>query len=229
MKTTKRMAHTFTVAIAAGALAASAASCGAVKESEGAKGADESSPSASSSSPGTTTSSQNQAPASPGSSDLPGSDTSPGVGEEPGGADAGNLDPFQNIPENAKAKLDPTPLTQEELQRGLRLPQEMMTKLAAGDAAGACDMVLMSKDGTLVRFDVPEFRDRCAAEFQNGVDSSAIKSMTPEQVKESSDPKHFKLLDNGDGTATFERDGTSNGTKLARLDDGSLRLMVDSF
>ena len=259
MKTTKRYVRAFTVAIAAGVLAASAASCGAVKESEGAKGTDESSPSASSSSPaseespsgdpnsaspssegdntdesspGTTTPGQNQSPASPGSSDSPGppgSATYPGGGAAPGGAEAGNFDPFRNIPESAKAKLDPTPLTQEEMQRGLQLPQEMMTKMLAGDAAGICDMIVMSRDGTLVRFDVPEFRDQCAAELQTGIDSSAMKSMTPEQVKEATDPKHFKLLDNGDGTATFERDGKSSETKLARLDDGSLRLMVDNL
>lgn len=256
MRVTNRISRIIAVTVATSALAASVASCGAVKESEGAKGADESSPSASSSSPaseespsgdpnsaspssegdntdesssGTTTPGQNQSPASPGSSDSPGSATSPGVGEAPGGADAGNFDPFRNIPESAKAKLDPTPLTQEEMQRGLQLPQEMMTKMVAGDAAGVCDMMVMSKDGTLVRFDVPEFRDQCAAALQTGIDSSAMKSMTPEQVKEASDPKHFKLHDNGDGTATFERDGKSSETKLARLDDGSLRLMVDNF
>lgn len=252
MKSTKLIARTITVAVATSALAASVASCGALNEGGDEKGASE--PSASSSAPGPeespsatpATPSRSNESENPGANDpgaatpdaqqppvAPGGNQTPAVpgGEQtqPNPAGVGGIDSFEDIPESAKATLDPTPLTQEEMQRGLQLPQEMMTKMVAGDAAGVCDMMVLSKDGTLVRFDVPEFRDQCAAALQTGIDSSAMKSMTPEQVKEATDPKHFELHDNGDGTATFARDGKPGETKLARLDDGSLRLMVDNF
>lgn len=253
MKYTKFIARTITVAAATSALAASVASCGALNEGGDEKGA-KNEPSASSSAPepeespsatpaspsasnggespgandpGAATPDAQQPPVAPGGNQTP---AAPGGNQsQPGPGGTGGIDSFEDIPESAKAKLDPTPLTQEEMQRGLQLPQEMMTKMVAGDAAGVCDMMVLSKDGTLVRFDVPELREQCAAQLQTGIDSSSMKSMTPEQVKEASDPKHFELHDNGDGTATFERDGKSSETKLARLDDGSLRLMVDNL
>ena len=253
MRVANRISRTIAVAVATSALAASVASCGALNE-EGREEKGASEPSASSSAPGhdespsatpaspsvsnggenpgandpgAATPDAQQPPVAPGGNQTP---AAPGGNQsQPSPGGTGGIDSFEDIPESAKAKLDPTPLTQEEMQRGLQLPQEMMTKMVAGDAAGVCDMMVLSKDGTLVRFDVPELLEQCAAQLQTGIDSSSMKSMTPEQVKEASDPKHFELHDNGDGTATFARDGKPSPTKLARLDDGSLRLLVDNF
>ncbi|WP_250258233.1 hypothetical protein [Dermabacter sp. Marseille-Q3180] len=168
----------------------------------------------------------NQTPAAPGGNQTP---AAPGGNQsQPSPGGTGGIDSFEDIPESAKAKLDPTPLTQEELKRGQQLPQEFLSKVVSGDSTGACElMVMVAENGEIVRFDAPEVKDLCAADLQRSEAVSSMRSMSPEQLKEATDPKKFTLQDNGDGTATYMRDGQISGTKLVRLDDGNLRVMTE--
>ncbi|QEU11131.1 hypothetical protein [Dermabacter vaginalis] len=253
MTATKYLARALTVTLAAGALVTSAASCGAMNESRKDKEATSSS-SSSAATPSTPAESLSATPASPsvsnggespGGNDLgaatPGAQQPPaatggnqtpaapgGNQSQPSPGGTGGIDSFEDIPESAKAKLDPTPLTQEELKRGQQLPQEFLSKVVSGDSTGACElMVMVAENGEIVRFDAPEVKDLCAADLQRSEAVSSMRSMSPEQLKEATDPKKFTLQDNGDGTATYMRDGQISGTKLVRLDDGNLRVMTE--
>ncbi|RUP86568.1 hypothetical protein [Dermabacter sp. HSID17554] len=253
MTATKYLARALTVTLAAGALVTSAASCGALNESGKDKEATSSS-SSSAATPSTPAESLSATPASPsvsnggespGGNDLgaatPGAQQPPaatggnqtpaapgGNQSQPSPGGTGGIDSFEDIPESAKAKLDPTPLTQEELKRGQQLPQEFLSKVVSGDSTGACElMVMVAENGEIVRFDAPEVKDLCAADLQRSEAVSSMRSMSPEQLKEATDPKKFTLQDNGDGTATYMRDGQISGTKLVRLDDGNLRVMTE--
>ena len=88
---------------------------------------------------------------------------------------------------------------------------------------------VFAKNGDLLRADVPELKSLCAQELEENIQKGEISSMPKEKIMEDSDPKRFTLHDNGDGTATFERDGEVSGEKLVRLDDGSLRILIEGF
>lgn len=222
MRVTNRISRTIAVAVATSALAASVASCGALNE----EGRDEKDATSSSSAatPGTPaeSASESEAGGSHGATD-PDDKQSP---TSSNGSDAGSP---QEIPESAHAKLDPTPLTAEELKKGLQLPQDLVLKLFEGEYEQACGMLVFAKNGEVRRADVPELESLCAQELEKNMQIGENSSMPKEEIMEESDPKHFTLHDNGDGTATYERDGDVSGMKLVRLDDGSLRILIEAF
>ena len=223
MTATKYLARALTVTLAAGALVTSAASCGAMNESRKDKEATSSS-SSSAATPGTPAESASDSGAgvSHGATD-PADKQSP---TSSNGSDAGSP---QEIPESAHAKLDPTPLTAEELKKGLQLPQDLVLKLFEGEYEQACGMLVFAKNGEVRRADVPELESLCAQGLEKNMQIGENSSMPKEEIMEESDPKHFTLHDNGDGTATYERDGDVSGMKLVRLDDGSLRILIEAF
>ncbi|SHX00611.1 Uncharacterised protein [Mycobacteroides abscessus subsp. abscessus] len=221
MTATKYLARALTVTLAAGALVTSAASCGAMNESRKDKEATSSSSAATPSTPAESAS-DSEADGSHGATE-PDDKQSP---TSSNGSDAGSP---QGIPESAHAKLDPTPLTAEELKKGQQLPQDLVLKLFEGEYEQACGMLVFAKNGDLLRADVPELKSLCAQELEENIQKGEISSMPKEKIMEDSDPKHFTLHDNGDGTATFERDGEVSGEKLVRLDDGSLRILIEGF
>ena len=223
MTATKYLARALTVTLAAGALVTSAASCGAMNESRKDKEATSSS-SSSAATPSTPAES-----ASDSEADGSHGATEPDDKQSPtssNGSDAGSP---QGIPESAHAKLDHTPLTAEEMKKGQQLPQDLVLKLFEGEYEQACGMLVFAKNGDLLRADVPELKSLCAQELEENIQKGEISSMPKEKIMEDSDPKRFTLHDNGDGTATFERDGEVSGEKLVRLDDGSLRILIEGF
>lgn len=147
MTATKYLARALTVTLAAGALVTSASSCGALNESGKEKDATSSSSAAT---PGTPaeSASESGADGSHGATD-PADKQSP---TSSNGSDAGSP---QGIPESAHAKLDPTPLTAEELKKGQQLPQDLVLKLFEGEYEQACGMLVFAKNGDLLRADVP--------------------------------------------------------------------------
>ena len=222
MRVTNRISRTIAVAVATSALAASVASCGALNE----EGRDEKDATSSSSAatPGTPaeSASESEAGGSHGATDPDDKQSPPSSN----GSDAGSP---QEIPESAHAKLDPTPLTAEELKKGLQLPQDLVLKLFEGEYEQACGMLVFAKNGEVRRADVPELESLCAQELEKNMQIGEDSSMPKEEIMEESDPKHFTLHDNGDGTATYERDGDVSGMKLVRLDGGSLRILIEAF
>lgn len=227
MKVTNRISRTIAVAVATSALAASVASCGALNE----EGRDEKDATSSSSAatPGTPSANSSAESASDSEADDSRDATDPGDKQSPtssNGSDAGSP---QEIPESAHAKLDPTPLTAEEMKKGQQLPQDLVLKLFEGEYEQACGMLVFAKNGEVRRADVPELESLCAQELEKNMQIGENSSIPKEEIMEESDPKHFTLHDNGDGTATYERDGDVSGMKLVRLDDGSLRILIEAF
>lgn len=115
------------------------------------------------------------------------------------------------------------------MKKGQQLPQDLVLKLFEGEYEQACGMLVFAKNGDLLRADVPELKSLCAQELEENMQMDEISSEIKEKVMEDADPKHFTLHDNGDGTATYERDGDVSGEKLVRLDDGSLRILIEGF
>ena len=227
MRVTNRISRTIAVAVATSALAASVASCGALNE----EGRDEKEAASSSSAATPSTPSANSSVESVSDSETDDSHgaTDPGDKQSPTSSNSSDAGSPQEIPESAKAKLDPTPLSAEEIKTGLQLPQELFSKLLAGEYEQACGMIVFAHNGELRRADGPELRSMCAQELEKHIQVDEISSMDKEELMEDADPKHFKLHDNGDGTATYEHDGDVSDEKLVRLDDGSLRILIEAF
>ena len=159
----------------------------------------------------------------------PDEDESPGGGEvhpddeQPTGDEVG---PLENLPASAKATVDPTPLTEDELKRGRDLPAELVRRALDGKYEEACELLVAEDGGKMLRLDAPELQKACILPLKESVEGPQGDRESAEEALEGASPERMTLRDRHDGTAEFFVDGSPIGMTLVRLDDGSLRLVA---
>lgn len=98
------------------------------------------------------------------------STTEPDEDESPGGGEvhpddeqptADEVGPLENLPASAKAMVDPTPLTEDELKRGRDLPAELVRRVLDGKYEEACGLLVAEEGGKMLRLDAPELQKAC--------------------------------------------------------------------